>query len=677
MPQNTRKRSQFMHIYGKVTSLITNEAVAGIPVSDGRTTVLTDSEGRYEIDTWEKAKLVYLCALTRDHDDWYIHLTEGREEYNFLTRPETNGENFSFFHNSDIEIESRADCDFNDFMRREVKAHKPAFFVNGGDLCREEGLRRHYLIMNRETVGCPVRYCIGNHDFRGDDYGESVYEKYYGPTFYSFDCGGVHFVVLSLLSGDKKPLYTAEDQSIWLKNDLELLAKDKRVFVFCHNWVSSLEWKTGEAPKNSIINLRDYNFAGCAVGHHHVNVLHEDGGVLYMCTSRPDSGGIDSSLGSIRKVSFTEEAVTSDMIYLTRPLPCDCKPVWEAELSGTCEHCAPLSEDGRIYIATNHDGYPKACGIYCLDFNTGATLWYCPAKNGIKGSLVLTEEQVIAETTNGELLFLCKEDGSLLRSHSLFSSPTLFSSSTPLIKGGMLFAGHQTPVFALEPESCRRLWEFRLPRVSSTPSLYAYDESRRQLIAGVNWSGTYAINIDTGETVWEQKGCRAAQYRTSSPLIHNGYLYLGGLYCIAKLSLEDGSIVKQTGTGGIRMDSSGAPTADGDTLYFPTGSKGVIAVDCETLEIKHIFPAEINSAFSTPYICGAELQTVEGSPIIDGDRLIFADNGGSLRIYNKTSGELLHSISLGEPTLAPLAFKNGCIIAAGLFGKVKKLKIEG
>ena len=664
-----------MTIHGIVTDSISKLPMAKIAVSDGRNVTLTDENGNFELDLWEKAKLVYLCALTEGHDDWYYNLIDGREKYDFNAAFTKTEGDFSFFHNSDIEIEGRRFCDFNDFMRSEVLKHHPVFYINGGDLARDEGIKRHYLIMNRETVGCPVRYCIGNHDFRGEDWGESMYEKYYGPTYYSFDAGDVHFVVLSLLMGDKPSLYTHDDQALWLKNDLELLARDKKVFAFSHSWVPKYEWNKGEEPGNPYVNLKDYQYTGCAVGHHHVNVLHEDNGVFYICTSRPDSGGIDSSHGGIRKVNMCSSGITSEMLFLTRPLESDGGFIWETKISGTVEHCSPLIDGGRVYIATNDHNHPSSCGIYALDFESGSIIWQTPLKDGVRGGIVKNGKTLFCQTTRGSLLFINSENGEILKSIDKYKSPTFFNAATPLLFGKSITVGKQMPISAVNAESGEILWTASMARASSTPAKTLYDAERNLIITGINWTGTFALNASTGEVVWEQKEGRAVSFWSSTPIISDGILYNAGLYSICKQNLDDGSLILTKGTNGARMDSSGAPADDGDTLYYPTGNFGVIAIDKETLEIKATYPAGKNAIFTTPYISGANLETVEGSPLIIGDDLIFADNAGTLRIYDKNTAELKRLINLGEPTTAGIAEKDGFLIIPGLFGTVKKIKL--
>ena len=49
--------------------------------------------------------------------------------------------------------------------------------------------------MNTENMDCPVFYCIGNHDLVKGKYGEELFESIYGPVYYFFDAGNVHYVV--------------------------------------------------------------------------------------------------------------------------------------------------------------------------------------------------------------------------------------------------------------------------------------------------------------------------------------------------------------------------------------------------------------------------------------------------------------------------------------------------
>ena len=60
-------------------------------------------------------------------------------------------------------------------------------------------------------MGIPVYYCLGNHDLLKGEYGEKMFEDLFGPVYYSFESGNIHFVVTPMLRGDHKPGFTKED----------------------------------------------------------------------------------------------------------------------------------------------------------------------------------------------------------------------------------------------------------------------------------------------------------------------------------------------------------------------------------------------------------------------------------------------------------------------------------
>jgi lysophospholipase L1-like esterase len=159
-----------MFYAGKVTDKA-GLPLAGVRVSDGRNVVLTDAEGRYQLPGWERSRVLHVGVLTKQRDDWFV-CTDGKEGvYDFTLSPAPQQEDFCFLHVSDTEINGRKQLDWMDFLAKQVQLHKPAFLLNTGDLFAVEGTKRHAEECANELVGCPVRYCIGNHDFTEGDYG--------------------------------------------------------------------------------------------------------------------------------------------------------------------------------------------------------------------------------------------------------------------------------------------------------------------------------------------------------------------------------------------------------------------------------------------------------------------------------------------------------------------------
>jgi hypothetical protein len=69
------------------------------------------------------------------------------------------------------------------------------------------------------------------------------------------------------------------------------------------------------------------------------------------------------------------------------------------------------------------------------------------------------------------------------------------------------------------------------------------------------------------------------------------------------------------------------------------------------------------------------VQTVEGSPVIDGDRLIFAGSDGVLRIYSKDAAELQRAISVGAPCITTPLLDRDTVYVADFDGFVTKFQM--
>ncbi len=445
-----------MHI-GKVIDNASGKPLSSVPVSDGRNIVFTDENGCFELAGWERARVINVGVLTRSHNDWY-QLIKGHEgEFVFrIDAEETSRENFCFLHVSDTEIEGCGGTEWIDFVRLTVKAEKPVFFAHTGDLCRYNGVHRHYLVMNRETVGCPVRYAIGNHDFIGEDYGEETYERLYGPTWYSFDYGNIHFVVLSIGKGDKPSGYQPEDQFIWLCEDLKNVGEGKKLIVLDHD-LCKWDPEGFKLPFCGGIDLTAEGLLAWIYGHYHYNVAHDCGGVYSISSSRIDSAGIDSSAGAIRKISVLGDSVNTQLIYdLVPPMKGDAH-IWRTQLDGFVAFSTPTELDGDIVIGTADDGLPKKCGVYRIDGKNGAIKWFYPTKYGVHNDLATDKKLIFAQDEYGFLHCINAKSGEQVWQKRLTLLSDNHTHAGALLAEDIVICGCMAEVYALD-KSGNELW---------------------------------------------------------------------------------------------------------------------------------------------------------------------------------------------------------------------------
>jgi predicted phosphodiesterase len=154
-------------------------------------------------------------------------------------------------------------------------AEKPELVLFTGDLTHDsedpkESSER--MARFREIAGglrVPLVKCVpGEHD-AGLDGGDRFREAF-GPTYYSFDHRGVHFVALDNVS-QGKPVLGAE-QLAWLEKDLARFSRTAPIVVFTHRPLFDLrpdwEWFTGDGDR-ALARLAPYENVTILYGHIH------------------------------------------------------------------------------------------------------------------------------------------------------------------------------------------------------------------------------------------------------------------------------------------------------------------------------------------------------------------------------------------------------------------------
>jgi hypothetical protein len=137
----------------------------------------------------------------------------------------------------------------------------PPFGVGCGDLMFDRlELFPQYEEAVRRT-GIPFFQVLGNHDVetlaRTDETSARTFQHHFGPAYYSFNRGAVHYVVLDdvFWFGDGYMGYLDDVQLIWLRGDLSSVEPGSPVVVFMHipSYCTQHERSGAKRPERNVV----------------------------------------------------------------------------------------------------------------------------------------------------------------------------------------------------------------------------------------------------------------------------------------------------------------------------------------------------------------------------------------------------------------------------------------
>jgi len=255
--------------------------VAGVAVSNQDTVVTTDASGAFRLPGEGRGVIfVSMPNAYRPVGPWWRPANSAEPVSFALTREQSSTE-LTFIHASDTHI-SPASLARTQRLRALVDSIRPGLLLITGDLVRDalrvgEGEATGYYELfarERNAFRTPVFTVPGNHENFGIErdtshvpathplYGRGMYHHYFGPDYYSFTRGGVHFVGLNTVDIDDQRYYGHVDslQIAWLERDLALVPADMPVVTFDHiPFVTTFEGLNGyndRPPAPSLITVR-------------------------------------------------------------------------------------------------------------------------------------------------------------------------------------------------------------------------------------------------------------------------------------------------------------------------------------------------------------------------------------------------------------------------------------
>ncbi len=293
--------AQTAMLHGRVTA--EGRGVGGVQVTDGYTIVQTDAKGDYRLTAASDAAFVYLTLpdgyeipAEKGTAKIYRRLETGKVRYDFTLTPSKTDltrhrlivwADPQVYRETELDSVRRAAAD----VRRTAADGIPTFGVMCGDIIGDITHTPSLFAPVRDATaesGMPFFYVVGNHDLEvdtavNDDNSRRSFEALFGPRYYAFNRGRIHYVVLDdsfiLARGVTRYVgYIDRQQMGWLAKDLAYVPAGSTVVVCLHIPTWSRAARSGEWGKeewNKVVNNREVLYTLLKPYNAHIMSAHE------------------------------------------------------------------------------------------------------------------------------------------------------------------------------------------------------------------------------------------------------------------------------------------------------------------------------------------------------------------------------------------------------------------
>ncbi|MBD5303447.1 MAG: metallophosphoesterase [Bacteroides sp.] len=259
-------------IYGRV-STVNGTPVENVVVSDGISVAVTDANGCYSINSDKSKGYIFISVpgnFTPEINGNIpqickkLTLSKSQLEIHDFTLTPTDNTAYTLLISADQHIANRTDDllqlqtfvlpDVNATIAAEKNRGRNVYSLSLGDISWEQFWTANSFGLTDAVkcfsyLECPTYHSIGNHDnnpYVSDDWiSSAVFRNNIAPTYYSFNIGKVHFVVLDNVIYNNPNATSSqmgyrtydraltEDQLQWLSADLSTIKDKSAPLVIC------------------------------------------------------------------------------------------------------------------------------------------------------------------------------------------------------------------------------------------------------------------------------------------------------------------------------------------------------------------------------------------------------------------------------------------------------------
>ena len=706
--------SQPISVCGTVT--VRGRGRAGIAISNGETVVSTGRGGCFRLDM-DPARHRFLFVVTPSgavgRGNFYkpvgkIRNDPGAVDFDLIPSRLRRRREFEFAHLSDFHLRHKRDATsavttsrtaptatiIRHAVKQVLSRGNPAFAVVTGDLTQFgdiPSLNAFRRIM--ESATCPMFPMFGAHDsFEGLLSGEPVeerrnrrYESILGPTYYSFDWGGRHFVIYPNEDDVFSPI-DREMKSKWLENDLQAHSQIPTL-LFLH-----------EPPTCSFLDhLVPTSVFAVLHGHWHSSKSHVYRGIQILHTSCLAFGGVDGSPRGGRLISFRRGRMTTQLVHVhnrppqkrlssPKPRPASrtggpLQLLWSRRLDGELHRAAPVVVDKRIILCPRAEEGPGCPGIVCLDLADGSDHWHlstdAPVKNSVSiatatpSSRPTDRDRAAAITVTGRLFVFELSTGKVLWKVDLPEFPERWIYASPANVDSVVYAGGQAGFGAYRLSSGRQLWYYKpTDRRLDCFNCYAGPVvTKTSVILLIEGRGLVALDRTSGREKWWHEFKPGDVWMRPRPIVRQGKLIAAGEYGeLVNLDVNSGEVLWRRW---INRDRHWDQTMTGlgasqSTVFLVVPSGEFQARSLASGRLKWRFRFGEDLLDMTSYLRRA--RGASGGPIASRRFIAVGAGDGHLYLLDPRTGAPMDKWWFGSPISAPPCTGQGKLIVAAFDG---------
>jgi outer membrane protein assembly factor BamB len=612
----------------------------------------------------------------------------GGLDFHLELAPEGRGRTFAFAQFTDLHVEiggrrALSAPRLATEMAAALSGWSPAFAVNTGDLANlgdVRSLKAYRRAM--EAAPCPVFHVYGGHDGleerralgqAEDDPCTRNYEAVLGPTHYSFDWGGRHFVIYPNEDAWFAPS-ERRAKARWLMADLEAHSGRETV-VFTHL----------PPPRRFLEALAGHGVIAVYFGHYHASKAYTHAGVCAFGAPPFPFGGIDTSPRGFRRSAFERGRLSSTCVAVTgrRQSRAPVVPkatrrergplrlLWHRELDGEIRRAAPAVVEGRVLVALCDETGGGAQGVACLDLDSGRTLWRVRTDASVKNSVAVVGDVGVAVSVTGRSVAFDLRRGRKVWRADFPGYPDRWIYASPAISGDVVCAGGKSGYGGYALGSGKRLWYVDPSGWGNTdwpdswPCFAGPIAAEGRFILFLQRYGLVALDPATGRMLWRRR--MALEYTYPNPVVTQGRLVTGtdpGV--VASVDLRTGNERwRRRVTAEPHVSGLGT---DGQTVALTTPSGEVLALRASSGRSLWCRRVGVEIFDVAPYRRRARSAT--GGPTVANAWVMVGANDGYLYLLDAETGRVGGRWGFGSPISAPPSVIGNRILVGASDGQV-------